>query len=143
MRHQIRVLQAPTAWGTGAFVSIPAQSSTASFNGQNLITGAPGTVPIYSPRPAAMDDSSLGGEFNQPSAVAPNWILPSIYVAHANKTMRFPGDIAITNVSPVPATAIGAVVATNWRKPSLGGDQVTRAVRPFTQWRPFNSGASA
>jgi len=143
MRHQIRVLQAPTAWGTGAFVSIPAQSSTASFNGQNLITGAPGTVPIYSPRPVAMDDSSLGGEFNQPSAVAPNWILPSIYVAHANKTMRFPGDIAITNVSPVPSTAIGAVVATNWRKPTLGGDRVTRAVRPFTQWRPFNNGASA
>ena len=90
-----------------------------------------------------MDDSSLGGEFNQPSAVAPNWILPSIYVAHANKTMRFPGDIAITNVSPVPSTAIGAVVATNWRKPTLGGDRVTRAVRPFTQWRPFNNGASA
>ena len=143
MRHQIRVLLATTAWRTGAFVSIPAQSSTASFNGQNLITGAPGTVPIYSPRPVAMDDSSLGGEFNQPSAVAPNWILPSIYVAHANKTMRFPGDIAITNVSPVPSTAIGAVVATNWRKPTLGGDRVTRAVRPFTQWRPFNNGASA
>ena len=143
MRHQIRVLQAPTAWGTGAFVSIPAQSSTASFNGQNLITGIPGTVPIYSPRPVALDDSSLGGDFNQPSTVAPDWILPSIYVAHANNTMRFPGDIAITNVSPVPATAIGAVVATNWRKPTLGGDQVTRAVRPFTQWRPFNNGASA
>jgi len=142
MRHQIRTLQAPVAGGVGAFVAIPAQSSTASFNGQNLVTGAPGTVPVYSPRPAALDDGELGGPWNQPSAVSPNYILPSIYVAHANKTMRFPGDIAIENVSPVPATAIGAVVATGWSKPNIGGDRVTRAVRPFTQWAPFNNGPS-
>jgi len=143
MRHQIRTLQAPVNGGAGAFVAIPAQSSTAAFNGQNIVTGAPGTVPVYSPRPTSLNDSSLGGKYNQPSDVSPNYILPSIYVAHANKTMKFPGDIAIENVSPVPSTAIGAVVANGWRKPSIGGDRVTRAVRPFTQWKTFNNGASS
>jgi hypothetical protein len=142
MRHQIRTLQVPTQWGTGAFVSIPAQSSTASFNGQNIVTGAPGTVPVPSPKPSALDDSSLGGPYNQPSSVSPDWFLPSIYVAHANKSMRFPGNIARRNVSPVPATAIGATPQTAWGKPRIGGTKVTRSVRPFTQWIPYGKGAS-
>ena len=142
MRHQIRTLQAPTRWGTGAFVSIPAQSSTAQFNGQNIVTGAPGTVPVHSPKPPALDDGSLGGPYNQPSNVSPNYILPSIYVAHANSSMRFPGDIAITNVSPVPATAIGAVAGLGWARPRLGGQTVTASKRPFTQWPTYGGGAS-
>ena len=143
MRHQIRTLQAPTNWGVGAFVSIPAQSSTAQFNGQNIVTGAPGTVPVYSPRPVCMDDSSMGGPYNQPSAVSPDWILPSIYIAHVNDTMHFPGDTRVAhNPSPVPATAIGAVVNNGFNKPTIGGNQVTRAIRPFTQWQPYNGGPS-
>lgn len=143
MRHQIRTLQAPTRWGTGAFVSIPAQSSTAQFNGQNIVTGAPGTVPVPSPRPPALDDSSLGGDYNQPSAVSPDYILPSIYVAHANGSMRFPGDIRVAhNPSPVPATAIGAVAGLGWARPRLGGQTVTASKRPFTQWPTYGGGAS-
>lgn len=137
MRHQIRTLQAPTGWGTGAFTAIPAQSSTAQFNGQNIVTGAPGTVPVRSPRPAAINDTMLGGPYVQPSNVAPNYILPSIYVAHVNQSMHFPGDTNITNVTPVPSTAIGAVPATGWAKPRIGGDTVTRAVRPFTRWNTY------
>ena len=140
MRHQIRTLQVPTAWGTGAFVSIPAKSSTAAFNGQNIITGAPGTVPVPSPRPPALDDSSLGGPYNQPSAVSPNYILPSIYVAHVNNTMAFPGDSGtgrITNISPIPATSPGNIVVDGFGKPRIGGDTVTKAVRPFTMWKTY------
>ena len=141
MRHQIRVLEAPTRWGTGAFAPTPAQSSTAEFHGQNQagITGAPGTVPIYSPRPAALSDGELGGPLNQPSSVAPNWFLPSIYFYRPNRTQHFPGDIntPFFYISPVPATAIGAVVNNGWRRPVIGGDRVTRALRPFTQWQSY------
>jgi len=81
--------------GAGAFVPVPAGSKTAEFNGQNIVTGAPGNVPVYSPRPEGLNDGELGGPFNQPSSCAPDFILPSIYVAHANKTMKFPGDTSI------------------------------------------------
>lgn len=136
MRHQIRTLQVPQT-GTGAFVVVPATNSTAEFNGQNMVTGAPGTVGVPSPRPAALMNTQLGGPYNQPSSVSPNYILPSIYVAHVNQTMHFPGDTNITNVSPVPSTGIGAVVNNGWTKPVIGGDKVTRALRPFTQWATY------
>ena len=145
MRFQIRTLQVPTQWGTGAFMVVPAANSTAEFNGQNIVTGMPGNVPVPSPRPAGLDDGELGGPYNQPSSVSPNYFLPSIYVAHVNPSMHFPGDsgdFRIQHVSPMPSTAIGAVVQSNWRKPVLGGDRVTRAVRPFTQWGTYSGGAS-
>jgi len=142
MRIQIRTLQVPTGWGTGAFTVIPAANSTAEFNGQNIVTGMPGNKAVPSPRPAALKDGELGGPYNQPSDVSPNYILPSIYVARVNNTMHFPGDTNVTNVSPVPATAIGATVQAGWTKPVIGGNRVTRAVRPFTQWGTYNGGAS-
>jgi len=142
MRIQIRTLQVPTRWGTGAFMSVPAAISTAEFNGQNIVTGSPGTVAIPSPRPAAMNDGELGGPWNQPSSVSPNYFLPSIYTVRVNQTMHFPGDTNVTNVSPVPATGIGNIARSVWKKPVIGGDRVTRAVRPFTQWRTYSGGAS-
>lgn len=141
VRHQIRTLQVPMI-GAGAFVPVPAvASSTAQFNGQNRVTGAPGTIPVPSPRPPALNDGELGGPYNQPSSVSPNWFLPSIYVAHVNETMLFPGAL-FANESPKPSTAIGAVVKPNWSKPVIGGNRVTRSVRPFTRWLPYNNGAS-
>ena len=141
MRVTYRVLEAPTGWGTGAFAPIPAQSSTAEFHGQNQvnIVGSPGTTPIPSPRPPALSDGELGGPYNQPSSVAPNWFLPSIYFWRPNRSAHFPGDINTPGyyVSPVPATAVGVVVQPSWRKPVLGGDRVTAAIRPFTQWQTY------
>jgi len=137
MRWTIRTMQVPTGWGTGAFVPVPAAVSTAEFNGQNIVTGAPGTVAVRSPRPPALSDGELGGPFNQNSSVAPDVIYPAVYVARVNSTMRFPGNIAITSVSPVPATALGASPAQSWKRPRIGGDTVTTSVRPFTQWRTY------
>ena len=137
MRHQIRTLQVPQNWGTGAFTVIPARSSTASFNGQNLVTGAPGTVRVASPRPAALSDGELGGRLNQPSSCGPNWILPSIYVAHVNNFRTATGGLYTDNVSPVPATAIGAVPAQWQHRTRIGGRTVTSAIRPFTQWPTY------
>jgi len=140
MRIQIRTLQVPTAWGTAAFTPVPAASWSAEFNGQNIVTGAPGNVPVYSPRPAALNDSSLGGPYNQPSDVAPNYILPSIYVAHVNRSMRFPSSALGRRMpSPVRAVQAGTAVVNLWGKPRIGGDTVTPAIRPFTQWRTYGS----
>ena len=116
---------------------VPAGSKTAEFNGQNLVTGAPGTVPVYSPRPEGLNDGQLGGPYNQPSSCSPDYILPSIYVAHANKTMKFPGNTEIQAVSPYPATAIGAVVQNGWKQIRIGGQTVTRSIRPFTTWPTY------
>ena len=143
MRHQIRTMQVPQNWGTGAFTVIPARNSTASFNGQNIVTGAPGTVPVYSPRPAALNDSSLGGPYNQPSACAPDYILPSIYVAHVNSTMHFPGALLGHNPSPVPAATVGMIPQQWQHKARIGGRTVTSAVRPFTQWPTYGNNGNA
>lgn len=142
MRHQIRTLNVPR-WGTGAFVVVPAANSTAAFNGQNIVTGAPGTVLVPSPRPAALNDGELGGPYNQPSSVAPDFILPSIYVARVNRSMKFPGDTNITNVTPIPATAIGTIVRNGWTKPVIGGNRVTANPRSFTRWPTYSGRETA
>ena len=140
MRTQIRTLQVPTR-NAGAFMPVPAANSTAEFNGQNIITGYPGNRAVPSPRPAAMRDGSWGGQW-QNSSQSPDYLLPSIYTVRLNNTMLFNGDVRITNVSPVPATGIGATVRALFNKPVIGGSRVTRAVRPFTQWATYGSGAS-
>ena len=139
MRMQIRTLQVPTRWGTAAFIPVPASIGTAATNGQNIVTGAPGNCDVPSPRPAAMMDNAWGGLW-QPSSVAPNVFRPSIYVAHVNRSMRFPGNISRNNPSPVPAAAIGATVGQSWGKPRIGGRTVTPAIRPFVQWPTYGSG---
>jgi hypothetical protein len=138
MRHHIRTLQVPVNAGTGAFTVVPARNSTASFNGQNIVTGSPGTVPVYSPRPAALNDSELGGPFNQPSSCAPNFILPSIYVAHADRaTKHLSGGLYTLNYSPAPASTWSRIAAQWEKRVRVGGRTVTSAIRPFTQWPTY------
>ena len=139
MRWAIRTLQAPKR-GAGAFAVVPAQSSTASFNGQNIVTGSPGTHWVPSPRPAAMDDGVLGGPFNQPSSVAPNYFKPAIYVAHVNPTLHFPGRLQCDNVLPVPAIDATRVPAQSQYKTRVGGRTTTASLRPFTQWPIYRAG---
>jgi len=140
MRIQIRTLQVPTRWGTMAFMPVPAATPTAEFNGQNIVTGAPGNVDVASPRPAAMTDNAWGGKW-QPSSCGPNVFRPSIYVAHVNSTMRAPTSaLARQMPSPVPAVSAGQAVVPLWGKPRIGGNIVTPSIRPFTQWRTYGSG---
>lgn len=136
MRIQIRTLQAPKR-GAGAFAPMLTMGGTSAFNGQNIVTGAPGTVNVFAPRPAALDDSSLGGPFNQSSSVSPNFIRPSIYVAHENRSLRFPGQVKVDNVLPVPAIKLGKVQLQVQHRARLGGRTVTQSVRPFTQWPTY------
>jgi len=138
MRHSIRTLQIPSKWGMGAFVVVPASIGTAAMNGQNVVEGCPGTMRIPSPRPAAMNDSSLGGPLNQPSANAPDCILPSLYVARVNQSLTFPGAIVHDNVLPVPVPNVGRSAIQSQHRTRLGGRTATASLRPFTQWPTYN-----
>jgi len=141
MRFQIRTLQVPRRGGE-AFLPTLTQIPTAATNGANQVYGSPGTCPVYSPRPAAMGDSSLGGPLNQPSSVAPNYIFPSIYVALVNAGLKFPGRLICDNVLPVPAISTTGIAAQTQYKPRIGGRTATAAFRPFTQWPTYSPGVS-
>jgi hypothetical protein len=141
MRVQIRTLQIPGSKNAGAFMPQLTPLPTAATNGQNLVTGAPGTVPVRSPRPAALSDGELGGPLNQPSSCAPDFILPSVYVAHENPTLRFPGRIQCDNVLPVPAEVPTGVPAQTQYRVRVGGRTATPNYRPWTTWPTYGGGS--
>lgn len=79
----------------------------------------------------------LGGPYNQPSRVAPDWILPCIYTFHANGTVHFPGKIMSDNVMPVPTPNPGRTSLQWQHRVRVGGRTTTSAVRPFTSWPTY------
>lgn len=137
MRIAVRTLQTPSKWGMGAFLPTLTFGGAPATNGQNQISGAPGTVRIPSPRPAAMDDSALGGPYNQPSSVAPDWFLPALYTFHANNTVKFPGRTFGDNVLPVPVPNVGRTAMQTQHRVRLGGRTATTNLRPWTQWPTY------
>ena len=136
MRIQTRTLDVPIK-GMGAFTPTLTFAGAPATNGQNVVTGAPGTVRVSTPRPPSMNDGSWGGYYNQPSAVAPNWMLPSIYVAHANGLLHFPGKVKSTNDLPVPSLAVTRTIAQFQHRTRIGGRTVTANIRPFTTWKSY------
>lgn len=134
MRVAYRTLQVPTKWGMGAFMPGLTRGGAPVSNGQNIIDGAPGTVPIPSPRPAALNDGELGGPYNQPSAVAPDVFYPALYTFRANPSVHFPGKLFGDSVVPVPAINLGRTALQTQHRFRLGGRTATDAMRPFTQW---------
>lgn len=141
MRVQTRTLQVPRL-GAGAFAPCLTIGGAPATNGQNVITGHPGTEAVPSPRPAALNDSELGGPLNQPSSVAPNVIYPSIYTFHANPTSHFPGRLVSDHVLPVPAGNLGRTALQWQHRVRVGGRTTTRALRPFVQWPTYGGGTN-
>jgi hypothetical protein len=141
MRITYRVLNVPTKGG-GAWLPNFTFGGAPATVGQNQagIVGMPGTVAIPSPRPAALDDSSLGGPYNQPSAVAPNWITPGIYYYKPNRSMRFPGKVKSDNPLPVPVINPGRSAQALFTRSRVGGRTATAAIRPFTNWPTYGRG---
>jgi hypothetical protein len=139
MRFQVRTLQVPRR-GAGAFLPGWVRTPTAATNGNNLVYGCPGTMAIPSPRPAALVDFQLGGQWNQPSSCAPDFFYPSIYYAKMNRGLTFPGRILSDNVLPVPAGTHSGVPSQTQYRVRIGGRTATSAFRPFTQW-PTYAGA--
>ena len=138
MRMTYRVLQLPSK-GTSAFTPIAARGAQPNSGGQNQagIVGNPGVHPVASPRPAAMDDQGLGGQFNQPSSCAPDVFYPSVYFWRPDRSVRFPGKLLSDNVLPVPAGVQGRTPVQSQYRTRIGGRTATAAVRPFTQWPTY------
>ena len=141
MRVQYRTLQVPPA-ARGAFAPQVTLGGAPSSNGGNVVSGAPGTVAIPSPSPAALSDGQLGGPFNQPSSVAPNVIYPALYTFHANPGVHFPGKLMNDHVVPVPAGNSGRSSLQWQHRVRIGGRTTTDAVRPFTQWPTYGGKGS-
>lgn len=136
MRVQYRTLQVPTC-GQGAFAPTLTMGGAPATNGQNKISGAPGTIQIPSPSPAALNDEQLGGPHNQPSRVAPNYFMPCLYTFHANPSVHFPGKLLSDNVLPVPTPNPGRTPLQWQHRVRVGGRTTTSAIRPFTRWPSY------
>lgn len=114
-----------------ACMPVPAQNPVASSFGLVKVFGAPGTLRVHSPRPQStrgfgtlgVPNSTVPVDYPQPSGHAPDFILPSIYVAAPtpNYGREYgnpgPNDIpvpAISSHSPyAPASASAPGYATN------------------------------
>ena len=137
MRMQIRTLQVPQR-GYGAFCPTLTPTGTGATNGGNVVVGMPGTVPVSSPRPAALRDGELGGPYNQPSSVAPNVFFPSIYYHVALRARKV--NVAIMskiNPLPKPAVNLGRTAAPWNLRVRVGGQTATSNPRPFTRFPTY------
>ena len=141
MNARIVVLNAPR--NIGAMLPGITRTGSAATNGVCGVVGAPGTMPVPAPRPAAIPPLTTNphGARVQPSACAPNVIRPSIYIA--TPWCGVPPVYRGGNVvNPVPAIKSNLVAAPSRMKPPsrLGGRKVTRAVRPIVRWPQYGGG---
>jgi hypothetical protein len=122
----------PTPYG----VTTPAASSQGTIGAG--VNGHPGTMAVASPRPAALDDSALGGPYNQPSAVSPDYILPDKYWTRSSWHWSMPGFRRVsTNVAPVPAPFVARTGTQTQMRTRIGGRTVTGWPRQFTRWPTY------
>lgn len=102
------------------------------------LAGAPGTVPIPSPRPPGTDQRNASGNPNvqdlRPSDVAPNAFLPRLFVLYADN-MQPPVRWACTNEIPIPAGNYVRLPQIASKTPArLGGVATIPAPRAFIRW---------
>lgn len=138
----IKMNQAPGK-GLGAFMPVPYGCTTPAASSQGLlrVEGHPGTVAVPSPAPAALDDGELGGPYNQPSRVAPNYILPSQYIPHISRATTgltpTPPNAPQGNIAPVPAPYIARSAPQTQMKTRIGGRTTTAWPRQFVRWLTY------
>lgn len=135
-----RVLYLPVK-GAGAFAPIPATNPAASSWGLVHVTGAPGTIPVASPKPAALPDLTAAGAPNtaQGSDVAPNVIAPAIYVASvANMGPEADTGLGLAvrrrNPLPVPAVDPTRIPVVAMSAPRVGGRGALPWPRSFQRY---------
>ena len=87
--------------GGGAFCPLPATTPRASSKGLVHVFGAPGTLAVPAPKPAATPDWSMDPH-TIPSNVSPDVITPAVYVPLADN-MHPPVPVRHHNNLPVPA----------------------------------------
>jgi hypothetical protein len=123
----------------GAFVPLRATSPAASSGGLVRTEGYPGTMRVPAGPPAAIPNVGFDPRTN-PSACAPDYICPSIYVTHL-ENMHPPSAIHSDNVLPVPVPRVGRVARMAPHQQRIGGQRVTRNPRPIITWPTYGGGS--
>lgn len=116
--------------GAGAFLPLPTTNAPASSYGLVHVHGSPGTDPVPSPSPQANYLPRLtargGVDSAQDSVCAPDFILPSIYVASA-RNMGPAADAGVGMATrrlapmPVPSFSYPRVPVVAQTPPRIGG----------------------
>lgn len=137
MQARIVVLNAPR--NPGAVLPAMTPTAQAASNGVCRVTGAPGTLPVRAPKPAALapygPTRKTQGSYN-----APTYIRPSLYIA-TPQCGRPPARILADTITPVPAVKPVLVASNRMAQPRrIGGRTVTRAGRPLVRWPVYGGG---
>lgn len=137
-----RVLDLP-AKGAGAFMPTPSTNAPASSWGLVHVHGSPGTEPVPSPAPQRSFLPNLtrrgGVDSAQGSMVAPDVILPSVYVAEVDN-MGPAADAGVgmatrrLNPLPVPALSYRRVPKVAQNTPRYGGRSTMVWPRAFQRF---------
>lgn len=137
-----RVLDLP-AKGVGAFLPTPSTNAAASSGGLTHVHGSPGTDPIPSPAPQRGYLPSLtargGVDSAQGSMVAPDVILPSVYVASA-ANMGPAADAGVgmrmrrLNPLPIPAFSYPRIPVPTFTPARFGGRSTMPWPRSFQRY---------
>ena len=136
MRQSLRVLGVPSS-GYSAFMPVPVTNAAAATNGNNKVRALMGNVPVASPRPAATERASEGYPHLTDSDNSPDYILPVKYVAVMNEGLMAPVRRFGHTPMPAPALTVNQVVTGTSLRVPLGGNRVTRAIRPFISWPTY------
>lgn len=137
-----RVLDLPPK-GAGAFMPTPSTNTVASSWGLVHVEGSPGTQPVPVPKPQRTWLPALtrrgGVDTAQGSDVAPDFILPCIYVASA-RHMGPSADVGLgmalrrLNPLPVPARHYPRQPVPAFNPPRIGGRATMLWPRAFQRW---------
>lgn len=125
--------------GLGAFTPIPTTTPAASSQGLVGVLGCPGTQPVDSPRPEAVPSLTVQGGKNsaQSSAVSPDVIFPSIYVASV-ANMGPSSWVGMWRRRftelPMPARNPGRIPVVAFQAPRVGGRNSMAWPRAFQRF---------
>jgi hypothetical protein len=116
----------------------PSGDGAALFWGAAGVYGQPGTVPVSSPRPAALTDTSWG-PYVQPSGCAPDYIMPSQY--HNVPSNRWSHvRTQSNNVMPVPAANLHNMPGIAYTPQMVGGQYQVAQPQAISVWPDLNTG---
>lgn len=125
--------------GTRAFTPLPSTNPVASSYGLVKVTSSLGLEPVPSPSAAKDLPSPSSDRRTQPSFVAPDVILRSTYIAHADNMgpcadARIGMAMRRNNPIPVPAKGWIPVPPSALRSKRFAGRQAMSWPRAFQRW---------
>ncbi|HLI23583.1 MAG TPA: hypothetical protein VKU91_01405 [Acidimicrobiales bacterium] len=144
VRYQVSELP-QTGWAN-AWLPMPSLTPGAQFSLRDRISGHPGTVQVHSPRPAGAYAASTSPEWQGPSAVAPNWFAPQLWVDRIDGLPVAPTNagsgvkyLPLEEAMPaVPAAPIDGTPPVAMRGRKIGGRRSMHWPRNIIRWPNLN-----